>query len=274
MREVSGSQGLMLETLADRLSRRGGPHFGSPDKLPVRRLETIEAAGRARVPFTTGILIGIGETREERIESLLAIRELGERYGHVQEVIVQNFRAKPGHADGLGARAAARRAALDVRRRARPARGRMEHPGAAEPELRRLPVACSRPGSMTGAASRPSPSTTSTPRRRGLSWNGCRRATEAHGLELAPRLAIYPSYVAELERVGRRARGPARASAAPTPTGSRARTVGPRVRPILRRGSSCPAALAAPSPPLWRATSSTRTRSRRSSPRAAAISLR
>src|SRR5919201_492221 len=93
LREVSVSMGIMLETSAERLSRRGGPHFGSPDKLPARRLETIARAGELRIPFTTGILIGIGETRAERIEALLAIRELGERYGHVQEVIVQNFRA-------------------------------------------------------------------------------------------------------------------------------------------------------------------------------------
>jgi FO synthase len=93
LRPVSASMGLMLETTSERLSARGGPHFGSPDKLPARRLETLRLAGEARVPFTTGILIGIGETREERIESLLAIRELGERYGHVQEVIVQYFRA-------------------------------------------------------------------------------------------------------------------------------------------------------------------------------------
>ena len=96
LRTVSASQGVMLETASARLSERGGPHFGSPDKLPTRRLATIAAAGEARVPFTTGILIGIGETRAERIEALVAIRELGERYGHVQEVIVQNFRAKPG----------------------------------------------------------------------------------------------------------------------------------------------------------------------------------
>ena len=72
------------------------PHYGSPDKVPARRLETLRLAGEARVPFTTGILIGIGETRAERIESLLAIRELHERHGHIQEIIVQNFRAKPG----------------------------------------------------------------------------------------------------------------------------------------------------------------------------------
>jgi hypothetical protein len=87
---------IMVETSSDRLSARGGPHFGSPDKVPARRLETLAAAGEERVPFTTGILIGIGESRAERIDALLAIRELAERYGHVQEVIVQNFRAKPG----------------------------------------------------------------------------------------------------------------------------------------------------------------------------------
>src|SRR5438552_8955015 len=76
LRRVSASMGLMLETTSERLSARGGPHFGSPDKLPARRLETLEGAGRERVPFTTGILIGIGETRRERIEALLAIREL------------------------------------------------------------------------------------------------------------------------------------------------------------------------------------------------------
>ncbi len=96
LRTVSASQGLMLETAADRLSQRGGPHFGSPDKLPAARLETIRLAGELGIPFTTGVLIGIGETREERIEALREIRRLGELHGHVQEVIVQNFRAKPG----------------------------------------------------------------------------------------------------------------------------------------------------------------------------------
>ena len=96
LRRVSASQGIMLETASDRLSRRGGPHFGSPDKHPSARLATIEAAGRAGVPFTTGILIGIGETRLERVEALLAIRDLHERHGHIQEIIVQNFRAKAG----------------------------------------------------------------------------------------------------------------------------------------------------------------------------------
>jgi FO synthase len=96
LRPVSVSQGIMLESAAERLRRRGGPHFGSPDKDPAVRLETIRAAGEAAVPFTSGILIGIGETRRERIESLLALRDLHDRYGHLQEIIIQNFRAKPG----------------------------------------------------------------------------------------------------------------------------------------------------------------------------------
>lgn len=91
LRRVSVSQGIMLETISDRLSERGGPHFGSPDKKPSARLETIRLAGELKVPFTTGILIGIGETRLERVEALLALRELHERYGHIQEIIVQNF---------------------------------------------------------------------------------------------------------------------------------------------------------------------------------------
>jgi FO synthase len=95
LRAVSISQGIMLETASDRLSQKGGPHYGSPDKVPAVRLATLEAAGRAQVPFTTGILIGIGETRLERIDALLAIRDAHERHGHIQEIIVQNFRAKP-----------------------------------------------------------------------------------------------------------------------------------------------------------------------------------
>jgi FO synthase len=96
LRRVSASQGIMLESAAGRLGLRGGPHFGSPDKDPAVRLDTIAAAGEAAVPFTSGILIGIGETRRERIQSLLALRGLHERYGHIQEIIIQNFRAKPG----------------------------------------------------------------------------------------------------------------------------------------------------------------------------------
>jgi FO synthase len=96
LKPVSPSMGMMLETTATRLwSEPGGPHYGSPDKEPAVRLRVLEDAGRVGVPFTTGILIGIGETLEERAESLFAIRKVAREYGHVQEVIVQNFRAKP-----------------------------------------------------------------------------------------------------------------------------------------------------------------------------------
>ena len=95
LRDVSASMGIMLESASSRLCEKGMPHYGSPDKDPITRLATLDLAGELRVPFTSGILIGIGETRLERIESLLALRASHRRYGHLQEVIVQNFRAKP-----------------------------------------------------------------------------------------------------------------------------------------------------------------------------------
>ncbi len=98
LRRVSVSQGLMLESASQRLCAKGGPHHGSPDKRPAARLEVIRLAGEMAVPFTTGILIGIGESRAERIEALLRLCELNDRYRHIQEIIVQNFRAKPGTA--------------------------------------------------------------------------------------------------------------------------------------------------------------------------------
>jgi FO synthase len=199
LREVSASQGLMLETTAARLAERGGPHWASPDKLPAARLATIEAAGEARVPFTTGILIGIGETRRERLEALVAIRELHERFGHVQEVIVQNFRAKPG-----------------TRMAAAP-----------EPPLEELLWTCAAARLVLGARwsiqAPPNLSYTDFPRLLdagindwgGVSpvtvdhvnpeapWPELRRlaeATRSRGLELAPRLTVYPDYVAECDR--------------------------------------------------------------------------
>jgi FO synthase len=95
LREVSVSMGIMLETVADRLLARGMAHDNAPDKVPARRLRTIGLAGKLGIPFTTGILIGIGETPAERVDALAAIRDLHGRHGHIQEVIIQNFRAKP-----------------------------------------------------------------------------------------------------------------------------------------------------------------------------------
>jgi len=95
LRPVAPSMGIMLESASTRLTEKGMPHYGSPDKDPALRLATIEEAGKARIPLTSGILIGIGETRRERMESLLALRDLHFTYGHLQEIIIQNFRAKP-----------------------------------------------------------------------------------------------------------------------------------------------------------------------------------
>ena len=96
LRRSSVSQGIMLESISERLLAKGAPHHGSPDKQPAARLDTIRRAGRQAIPFTSGILIGIGETRAERIRSLLALRDLNDAHGHIQEIIVQNFRPKPG----------------------------------------------------------------------------------------------------------------------------------------------------------------------------------
>ena len=95
LRPVTGSMGMMLETLSRRLNRKGGAHYACPDKVPLQRLRTLKRTGAKNVPFTTGILIGIGETREERLEALREINLIHQEYGHIQEVIIQNFQSKP-----------------------------------------------------------------------------------------------------------------------------------------------------------------------------------
>jgi FO synthase len=199
LRPVSASMGLMLETCSERLSERGAPHFGSPDKLPAARLETIALAGELAVPFTTGILIGIGETRAERVEALEAIAALHARYGHVQEVIVQNFRAKPGtkmaahpepSLDELlwTARTARELLPADVHLQVPPNLSYDDFP-------RLLETGIDDWGGI-------SPVTVDhvNPEAPWPEIERLRAATEAHGLELAPRLPIYPEYVAGLER--------------------------------------------------------------------------
>ncbi|MBU2898697.1 7,8-didemethyl-8-hydroxy-5-deazariboflavin synthase CofG [Vibrio hepatarius] len=96
LKPVAGSMGMMLESLSPALTKKGGAHYGCPDKTPQRRIDTLEAAGELGIPFTTGLLIGIGESWQDRIESLLVIEQLHEKHGHIQEVIIQNFRAKTG----------------------------------------------------------------------------------------------------------------------------------------------------------------------------------
>ena len=141
LREVSASQGIMLESTSERLCQQGGVHYGSPDKLPAVRLETIRLAGELAVPFTTGILIGIGETRAERLDALAAIRDLHLQHGHIQEVIVQNFRAKPDTKLRERRRTRSAGPALDHRRRAVDPAGGRACPGAAQSVARRLPEA-------------------------------------------------------------------------------------------------------------------------------------
>ena len=199
LRRVSASMGIMLETASERLSRRGGPHFGSPDKLPARRLATIAAAGEERVPFTTGILIGIGETRAERLEALAAIRDLAARYGHVQEVIVQNFRAKTGTKmaqapdpplEELLWTAAAARVVLG------PEASIQCPPNLSYDEFPRLLEA----GIDDWGGISPVTIDHVNPEAPWPEVERLERATRAAGLELGPRLAVYPRYVAERDR--------------------------------------------------------------------------
>ena len=198
LRKVSVSQGLMLESASERLCRRGGPHFGSPDKKPAVRLETLRLAGEARVPMTTGLLIGIGETRIERIDALLAIRDLHERHGHIQEIIIQNFRPK-----------------ADTRMADAPAPSLEEH-------LWTIAVArlLFEPGMNIQAPPNLSPGALGSLIAAGINdWGGVSpvtpdhvnpeapwphldllaRETEAAGKTLVERLAIYPAYVRQME---------------------------------------------------------------------------
>jgi FO synthase len=137
LKPVAPSMGMMLETTAERLfTEKGAPHFGSPDKDPKVRLQVLEDAGRSKVPFTTGILIGLGETRAERVDAIFALRNLSRAYGSIQEVIVQNFRAKPDTKmrDTPDAELADLAATIAVTRPGGP------HPGAAEPGRRPVPA--------------------------------------------------------------------------------------------------------------------------------------
>ena len=214
---VSASMGIMLETTAERLSAKGGPHWASPDKEPVAPARDDRLAGELRIPFTSGILIGIGETRAERIEALLDdLRRCTSEHGHLQEVIVQNFRAKPGTRmashpepsldDHLWTIAVARLLLPDD----------VARPGAAEPRLRRLPAPARRRhrrlGRRLAGDDRPRQSRGTVAR----ASTGSPRRPRSRGLELAPRLPVYPRYLdGGVGRSGRPADGAARASDAP-----------------------------------------------------------
>ena len=199
LRQVSVSQGIMLESTSPHLCERGGPHYGSPDKLPEARLQTIRLAGEAAVPFTTGILIGIGETRAERIDALLALRDLHEQFGHLQEIIVQNFRPKP---DTL----MANKASVTLEEHLWTiAAARLIF----EPEMN-----IQAPPNLSPGALRPlvdagindwggvSPVTPDhvNPEAPWPHLELLARATRAAGKELTERLAIYPTYLRDLKR--------------------------------------------------------------------------
>ncbi len=196
LRPTAPSMGMMLETTSSRLfTEPGEAHFGSPDKDPAVRLQVLEDAGRLRIPFTTGLLIGIGETAQERFDSILALRDIAERYGHVQEVIVQNFRAKPATAmqavddaeiDAFVAAVATTRIVLgpDARIQAPP---NLSDPG----ELVRLVAA----GIDDWGGVSPLTADHVNPERPWPQVDQLAAATAAAGYDLRERLTIHPHYV-------------------------------------------------------------------------------
>jgi FO synthase len=207
LREANVSMGIMLESTSARLLEAGAAHDRAPDKVPHRRLKTIARAGALRIPFTTGILIGIGETHAERVESLLAIRDLHERYGHIQEVIIQNFRAKaaipmrgwpePG-ADDLLRTVAVARLLLG------PSMNIQAPPNLSAEGYERLPAA----GLNDWGGVSPLTPDHINPER---PWPGLaelRRRTESAGHELRERLAIYPEYATQRDFLDERLRDP------------------------------------------------------------------
>jgi FO synthase len=200
LREVNVSMGIMLETTSERLLGPGLAHDRAPDKVPARRLRTIALAGKLSIPFTTGILIGIGETLAERVEALLAIRDLHERYGHIQEVIVQNFRRKPGipmrdhpepAMDDLLRTAAVARLLLG------PDMNIQVPPNLSDADFARLPDA----GINDWGGVSPLTPDHINPERPWPGLAALRRATERAGLDLRERLAVYPEYAARSEFV-------------------------------------------------------------------------
>ncbi len=193
LRAVSPSQGMMIETLADRLHEPGSAHFGAPDKTAARRLATLDAAGRARVPFTTGILVGIGETRAERIEALVAIANSHLVHGHVQEVIVQNFLPKAGTAMHRAEPCPTDEFlwSIAVARLILPAEVHLQAPPNLSDDLGPLLAA----GIDDWGGVSPVTIDYVNPERPWPALDLLRDATEAAGFVLAPRLTVYPEYV-------------------------------------------------------------------------------
>jgi len=205
LREVSVSMGIMLETTSTRLLAPGAAHDRAPDKVPARRLKTIALAGKLGIPFTTGILIGIGETHAERVASLLAIRELHERSGHIQEVIIQNFRAKPS----IPMRGWPEPGAEDLLRTVAVARlllgpemNIQAPPNLSADGYERLPAA----GLNDWGGISPLTPDHINPERPWPALGELRRRTEAAGHALRERLAIYPEYATRPDFVDERLR--------------------------------------------------------------------
>src|SRR5262249_34989772 len=198
LREVNVSMGIMLETVSERLLGPGMAHDRAPDKVPARRLRTIALAGKLAIPFTTGILTGIGETHAERVAALLAIRDLHERHGHIQEVIVQNFRVKPnipmrGHPEP-GMSDLLRTAAV-TRLLLGPEMNIQVPPNLSADDFDVLPSA----GINDWGGVSPLTPDHINPERPWPGLGALRRATERAGLELRERLALYPDYVSRSE---------------------------------------------------------------------------
>src|SRR5829696_5501911 len=195
LRRVAASQGMMLESLSERLGEPGGPHARCQTKLPGRRLATLEAAGELAIPFTTGILVGIGETRAERLEALAAIGAAHRRHGHVQEVIVQNFRPKPGTAMA----AAAPPAQDDYLWTIAAARVLLD-PGIhlqAPPNLTEDFGVLLEAGIDDWGGVSPVTADHVNPEAPWPALERLRQVTEAAGMTLAPRLTIYPELAAD-----------------------------------------------------------------------------
>jgi FO synthase len=199
LRKVSVSQGIMLESAAERLCQKGGPHYGSPDKRPAARLETIRLAGEAGVPITTGLLIGIGETRAERVESLLELRNLHDRYGHIQEIIIQNFRPKAGTrmAGACAPPLEEHLWTIAVARLLFDAGMNIQAPPNLNPGALRQLVAA---GINDWGGVSPVTSDHVNPEAPWPQLDALARATADAGKTLTERLAIYPAYVREMER--------------------------------------------------------------------------
>jgi len=190
---VAPSMGLMLETTSMRLLSKGAAHDNAPDKDPAKRLRVIEEAGQKKIPFTTGILIGIGETREERVDALIAIRDLHEKHGHIQEVIVQNFRAKsntpmahwpePGRAEMLRT--------VAVARLLLPTMNIQAPPNLSDPHYADLLDG----GINDWGGISPLTPDFINPEKPWPHLEDLRRRTEAKGFELRQRLPVYPEFV-------------------------------------------------------------------------------